>query len=136
MFVSHKLAEVTDAVPVLAADYQGWHFVEKQRVEPWFHLTMVRPLQNRAESEVVLIDSVATLKIFMESFSSAYQMASIQVVTSGWLNGSQDWKMEPLAELWESQDGTAVRYTTRELKHYYFPSIFACASDAFVKKLL
>ena len=136
MFVSHKLAEVTDGIPKLAADYQGWHFVERQRVEPWFHLTVVRPLLSGTDTEAILVDGVATLKTFMDSFSSTYQMASIQVVTPKWINGSQDWKMEPLAELWETEDGTAVRYTTREMKHYFFPSISACTSDSFIKKLL
>lgn len=136
MFVSHQMAEVAYSIPKLDPGYRGWHFVEKQRIEPWFHVSMARPTQSEASSEVVLIDNITTLKAFMESLGEAYKMTSVQVITPGWLNGSQDWKMEHLTELWESHDGMAVRYVTRDQKQYFFPSTSAYADDRLARKLI
>lgn len=121
MFVSHRLAEVKGAQAPVGEEYLGWHFVEKIRLEPWFHVTAVRPFQEDSGCEIILISTAEMLKIFLETFNETYKMTSVQVVTPGWLNGSKDWAMEPLAELSESDDGVSLRYTTRDGRQYFFP---------------
>lgn len=129
VFVPHRLAEIYDQSGLAGQDYKGWRFVEKIRVEPWFHVTAVRPFQTDAGTEVILIDGLETLKSFMRYFNEAYQLSSIQVVTPGWMNGSNTWKMEPLAELRESDDGITIQYTTRDSAEYFFPNAAACPPE-------
>jgi hypothetical protein len=44
--------------------------------------------------------------------------------------------MEPVLEVRESMDGTAIYYTMEDQKQYYFPSACTAPADAYSRKYM
>jgi len=90
-------------------------------MSPWFHTTIAKCEDGLEIHDVVFVDSLQTLTSILELAEIGVQVTSVQLVSPGWLNGAGDWRMERLLEVARSQDGTSLRYTLQDGRHYYFP---------------
>lgn len=121
MFITNRQAEVSGSQVMLAPDQQGWHFVQKHLMSPWFHTTIVRCEDGLEIHDVVFVDSIQTLTSLLDLAEKGVYVKSVQLVSPGWLNGFGDWRMETLLEVAQSQNGTSLRYTLQGDRNYYFP---------------
>lgn len=121
MFITTKQAEVKGSQAMLEPGHQGWHFVQKNLMSPWFHTTIVRCEGGLEFHDVVFVDSLQALTPLLEITEVGVQVTSVQLVSPGWLNGTNDWHMDTLLEIARSQDGTSLRYTLHDGRHFYFP---------------
>lgn len=121
MFITTRQAEVTGSLTILEPGHQGWHFVQQHLMTPWFHTTIARCEDGLEIHDVVFVDNVQTLTSLLELTEKGVQVKSVHLVSPGWLNGAGDWRMEKLLEVARSQDGTSLRYTLKDGRHYYFP---------------
>ncbi len=121
MFITHRKAEVRGSLALLEPDHQGWHFVQQHLMSPWFHTTISRYEEGLELQDVVFVDNLQGLISILELREIGQQVKSVQLVSPGWLNGAGDWRMEMLVEVSQSQDGTSLRYTLQDGRHYYFP---------------
>lgn len=112
MFVTHTSAK--SPIPSLFGDssYGHWHSVELALHSPWF-LASFRQRDSDADGEYELnrtvlltsLDSVAHL--VQEGNRGVISFDSLQIVTPGRLNGSNDWKMEHLLAVWLAHEPNA-----------------------------
>jgi len=121
VFITNKQAEVKGSQAMLEPGHQGWHFVQQHLMSPWFHTTIVRCEDGLEIHDVVFVDSLQALTSILELTEVGVQVRSVQLVSPGWLNGAGDWRMEILLEVARNQDGTSLRYTLQDGRHYYFP---------------
>lgn len=121
MFITNRQAEVIGSQTMLEPGHQGWHFVQKDLMSPWFHTTIVRHEDGLEIHDVVFVDGLPTLTAILELKEKGVQVKSVLLVSPGWLNGTGDWQMDLLLEVDQSQDGTSLRYTLQDGRHFYFP---------------
>lgn len=131
MFITNRQAEVNGSQAMLEPGHQGWHFVQQQLMSPWFHTTIARCEDGLEIHDVVFVDSLQTLTSILELSEIGVQVKSVQLVSPGWLNGAGDWRMDMLLEVARSQDGTSLRYTLQDGRHYYFPDAHPEASRTY-----
>lgn len=60
---------------------------------------------------------------------------SLQIVTPGWMNGSDGWSMEHLEAIHESEDGLYRCYTVQSGRRYCQPNSTDCLRCCFFKEL-
>ncbi|MBB6157645.1 hypothetical protein HDC30_004896 [Pseudomonas sp. JAI115] len=123
MFITHRQAEVNGSLAMLDPDHQGWHFVQKHLMSPWFHTTIARCEEGLEVYDVLFVGNLEALVSVLAPREKECQVKSVQLVSPGWLNGTGDWRMEMLAEVAQSQDGTSLQFTLRDGRHYFLPSV-------------
>jgi hypothetical protein len=121
MFITNQQAAVNGSQAMLEPGHQGWHFVQPHLMSPWFHVAIARREDGLEMLDAVFVDSLQALTSILDLPETGGQVKSVQLVSPGWLNGSDDWRMEMLLEVTRSQDGTSLRYTLHDGRHYYFP---------------
>ncbi|RAI71904.1 hypothetical protein DOZ80_08710 [Pseudomonas fluorescens] len=121
MFITNRQAEVTGSVSMLEPGHQGWHFVQKHQMTPWFHTTIARCEDGLEIHDVMFVDSVQTLTSILELAGIGVQVKAVHLVSPGWINGTDDWRMDMLLEVAKSQDGTSLRYTLKDGRRFYYP---------------
>lgn len=131
MFITNRQAEVKASRAMLEPGHQGWHFVQQQLMSPWFHTTIVRCEDGLEVHDVVFVDSLQALMSLLELTEAGVQVKSVRLVSPGWLNGAGDWRMEQLWEVAKNPDGTSLRYTLTDGRHYYFPEVQPDSSATF-----
>lgn len=131
MFITHRQAEVNGSLAMLEPDHQGWHFVQQHLMSPWFHTTIARCEEGLEICDVLFVDTLEALMSILELRENGCQVKAVQLVSPGWLNGSGDWRMEVLAEMAQSQDGTSLQFTLQDGRHYFFPETQPDASAAY-----
>ncbi|WLI13889.1 MULTISPECIES: hypothetical protein [Pseudomonas] len=131
MFITNRQAEVKGSQALLEPGHQGWHFVQQHLMSPWFHTTIVRCEDGLEIHDVVFVDSLQALTSILELTEAGVQVRSVQLVSPGWLNGTGDWRMDTLLEVAQSQDGTSLRYTLHDGRHFYFPEAQPDASEKY-----
>jgi len=121
VFITNRQAEVKGSQVMLEPGHQGWHFVQQDLISPWFHTTVVRCENSLEFHDVVFVDSLQALTPLLELTEAGVQVKSVRLVSPGWLNGTGDWHMDTLLEIARNQDGTSLRYTLHDGRHFYFP---------------
>ena len=135
MFITNRQAEVNGSQTMLEPGHQGWHFVQQHLMSSWFHTTRARYEDGLEIYDVVFVDSLQTLTSILDLTELGVRVKSVQLVSPGWLNGTGDWRMEKLLEVTQSQDGTSLRYTLQDGRHYYFPEAQPDAPKTYCVKL-
>lgn len=82
-------------------DAQFWAYVELNTSEPWFYVAVIQRHNNRSYRDFVFVSAIPLLRNLLSNSTSSAWIDKIYLVSPGFLNGTKDWKMEPLEELWE-----------------------------------
>lgn len=131
MFITNRQAEVKGSRVMLEPGHQGWHFVQKNLISPWFHTAIVRCEDGLEFQDVVFVDSLQSLTSLLELTEAGVHVRSVQLVSPGWLNGTGDWHMDTLLEIARSQDGNSLRYSLHDGRHFYYPETQPDASTKY-----
>lgn len=131
MFITDKQAEMKGSHAMLEPGHQGWHFVQQHLISPWFHTTIARWEDGQEFHDVVFVASLQALTSILELTEMGVQVRSVRLVSPGWLNGAGDWRMETLLEVARNEDGTSLRYTLQDGRHYYYPDAHPAAPTTY-----
>lgn len=102
MFSTHELAEIRYPSKLLEPGEKIWSYIQRRLHTPWFHVTYEFTYSEGAEyRRIVFITEVNHL---LEIKNWVVRIISIDLVSPGYLNNSDHWKMEPLKEIWQGID--------------------------------
>lgn len=94
-----------------------WLAAELAAQHPWFLVT-VHQLESAdddsiAISRTILISDVITLEQFVRANSgSLVSIGSVQLITPGHINGSDQWQMDKLRAVWTAEEPSTTGQTT------------------------
>jgi hypothetical protein len=122
MFLTYKVAEIPAGIHLGDENTQHWQYVEQTLRCPWFYVKLAR--QNGAEimTSMLLIPSTPAFEQLLREQGNAIWLDDVQLVTPGYMNGSDCWKMGRLLEISEVVDdrGDSCMYVYRlEGEHFY-----------------
>ena len=78
-----------------------WQYVELGNCWPWFYVVLVQEQSQNLHQSFVFAPSISSLVKLLPGSSQSYWIDKVYAATPGDLNGTMDWKMEPLAQLIE-----------------------------------
>lgn len=81
-----------------------WHVVTRYMESHYYHVTIELESEERCGRYVLMLDDERLLQRVLVTQSDEAYVKSIQLVTPGHINGTGDWKMEPLARAVTGQD--------------------------------
>jgi len=106
MFETNDSAEIQ--IPPVFGDTGDrlWTFVRWKLHTPWFHVVYQTLTPDAATgltfSDMMFLTWVKQLLLLRED--PAVHIEEVDLVSPGHMNGSNRWKLEPLAEIWEGID--------------------------------
>lgn len=125
MFETRPSSEIP--IPqTLGGDSKFWTHVQLHLHMPWFYLIV----GGGMSSEIILATRPEQWVGLSEALPGR-RIEKIHLVSPGWLNGSDGWKMEPLRQLWTATDqesDSAVTIYVVETGARYIDSL-SCASE-------
>lgn len=78
-----------------------WGYVTHDLFVPWFHVAVA----EAGDSRVVFASHLATwINLRRGVKTKELRLVDVRLVSPGWINGSADWKMELLTEVWEGRE--------------------------------
>jgi hypothetical protein len=132
MFITHKPAEIFLGAYLGDDSTQYWQYVEQTTHCPWFYVKVGRQQGSETLTSMVLIPSISALEQLLNEQGADIRLSDVQLVSPGYLNGSDGWKMERLLELRETVDDIragAVYVYSLEGGHIYTEDLGSCSSD-------
>lgn len=119
MFETVPSAEVTPPwlYEATGAPTKVWSYVAHGLVVPWFHVDVTDGVGGRIVFATYLDQWLPLLQPARETVVS-----SVRLVSPFWLNGTDDWMMEPLVEVWRGTEpvggGDAYVYVVKGARRY------------------
>ena len=107
MFETHESARVPFRLVMEPAGTQLWRFVQRRLHIPFLHVTFSRPEYDGCQS-IILLEEPSDLVEFSEI--DGISLGDVDLVTPGYVNGSDRWKMGALKEIWVSEREAAAEY--------------------------
>lgn len=133
MFVSDSKAEIKGLAAILEPGQRAWHLVLKPQLSPWFHVTSVTYVDGFDTRDVLFIDSLQALIVWMETGEEGMGLDILQLVSPAWMNGSQSWEMDVLAEVAQDPLEGGVRFTLKDGRMLYYPDPQPSRGNSFPK---
>jgi len=104
--------ETQDAAEVLFPDafsdqgVRAWWYIQQRLHTHWFHVTYQERYEE--DGEEMLLNRLILFSIHehLIQFSNLpeHKIEHVYIITPKYLNGSTNWKMEPLKEIWEAEE--------------------------------
>jgi hypothetical protein len=112
MFITTKNFRSDKFNSLIKPDEQQWRAVELALNKPWFLATICENLSTDEEEAMlcrrtVLFTNVADVEQLAQQRDGLLQVEDVYIVTPERLNGSEKWKMEPLASVWVAEETQA-----------------------------
>ncbi|WEK28483.1 MAG: hypothetical protein P0Y58_16375 [Candidatus Pseudomonas phytovorans] len=104
MFITHKQAELALGELLGDGSTQCWQYVEQTTHCPWFYVKVAFQQDNEAFTSMLMLPSISSLEQVISEQTAGLRLLDVQLVSPGYLNGSDGWMMEKLLELRETVD--------------------------------
>ncbi|MNF98321.1 hypothetical protein D3C84_811770 [compost metagenome] len=111
MFVTYKQAEIPIGFYLGDENTQHWQYVEQTLHCPWFYVGLARRSGEEIMNSMLLIPSTQAFEQLLEQQGKDIWLKDVQLVTPGYMNGSDFWKMELLLEICEVIDDRDNSYS-------------------------
>jgi len=101
MFETYEAARLP-ALPSFERDTTRWAFIAQSANREWFYVTHQYFQGGDPEyvcNQQFMIPDVIGLMSLVKSNTDVAFVSAVQLVSPGWLNGSEEWRMEPLVRL-------------------------------------
>lgn len=85
-------------------DFLSRPFVKQTVMIPWFYLEAHTRDDQEFVREMLMVSSLDALKDIIELQNESFHIQSIQYVTPGYMNGTDQWKMEQVLEASEARN--------------------------------
>jgi len=103
-----------------------WNFATLSVNRPWFFVSYSLRLPEQSLDESALLSLLKDLISLLKDDDRNIAVRAVLVVTPGEVNGSGNWKMEPLKAVWQGRDlntdSPVVMYQLVDGRKYYFTS--------------
>ncbi|WP_415760654.1 hypothetical protein [Pseudomonas sp. LT1P18] len=112
MFETYEAARLP-ALPSFERDTTRWAFIAQSANREWFYVTHQYFQDGDPEyvcSQQFMIPDVIGLMSLVKSNTDVAFVSAVQLVSPGWLNGSEEWRMEPLIRLIALPDEESSRF--------------------------
>ncbi|MGO2449346.1 hypothetical protein [Pseudomonas taetrolens] len=98
------------AQPMGADGIQFWSLVEHEVCWPWFYLQIVQEDGDKAFRSMLMLASTTELAAIASARTESAWLEKVYIATPGDVNGTKDWKLEPLqnVEVVRDQSDTIV----------------------------
>ncbi|CAI8882291.1 Imm63 domain-containing protein [Pseudomonas sp. IT-P294] len=127
MFETYEAARIP-ASPFIQRDTSRWAFVMLSANDRWFYVTL-NCVQNGETDEICqqqyLIPSMLCLLGLIRSDTADTYVASIQLVSPSWMNGSDEWRMQPIQQIMCLPSHASERYCYQLKNGDLYPAAFA-----------
>ena len=104
MFVTYKQAEIPLRINFGDENTQHWQYVEQTLQCPWFYVKLARQSGEEVMISMLLIPSTPAFEQLLGEQGNGLWLKGVQLVTPGYMNGSDCWEMERLLEISEVVD--------------------------------
>ena len=98
MFRTYRHAEIPIATR-LEPSLQLWRYVEQILHLPWFYVTLARRQDDVTVRDMLMIADVSTLESLHLARAPDKTLETILLVSPAYMNGGDNWLMEPLLEI-------------------------------------
>lgn len=98
MFITHSSAQVPIPVGLRPEGECVWNYVSVRMHKPWLHV-VYEPVAAKDEHPWRGILFLFSPEQLLELASQPVRIIEINVVSPGYLNGTERWQMEPLSEI-------------------------------------
>lgn len=119
-------------LPSFGQNTARWAFVAQSANREWFYVTH-QYFQDGDPDHVCaqqfLIPDVIGLMTLVQSDSDSAFVSAVQLVSPGWLNGTDEWRMEPLKRLLASAGEDGSKYVYEVVSGSVYPVSPASASQ-------
>lgn len=115
MFETIDSAEILYPAAATASGVRVWAYTGHGVQLPWFHVSLL--IKDNRFGQVIFASSLSQV---MQLKSSCGDEGSLEVmlVTPPYLNGTAQWKMEELREVWRTSDPPNTIYVVQGSRHY------------------
>lgn len=109
MFITQKSSKSPFSELLGGASHEHWNEVELALQSTWF-VVALRQVESNSGGAIeiartLLLSSVREVeKIAEQTVDGPTRLVSIHVVTPGFVNGSDEWKMNQLRAIWSAED--------------------------------
>ena len=103
MFRTHD-ADMLGLPGMFGAGQYQWHQVSKVLRNHWYHVTVQANHEGRSTEVVLMIDSEPRLQQILIAQGDEMIITDVQVITPAHMNGTKDWRMEPLKKVMLGED--------------------------------
>lgn len=114
MFATYKQAEIPLGTYFGDENTQHWQYVEQTLHCPWFYVKLARQNGEEVMISMLLIPSTPAFEQLLGEQGNDIWLKDVQLVTPGYMNGSDCWEMERLLEISEvvedREDSCSYRY--------------------------
>ncbi|MEB2651466.1 hypothetical protein SOP89_08775 [Pseudomonas siliginis] len=114
MFETYEAARLP-ALPSFERDTTRWAFIAQAANREWFYVTHQYFQDGDPEcvcsQQFMIPDAIGLMSLIQSSTDCAF-VSEVQLVSPGWLNASEGWRMEPLNRLIyvPSEEGRSYAY--------------------------
>ncbi|WP_306283494.1 MULTISPECIES: hypothetical protein [unclassified Pseudomonas] len=81
-----------------------WHQVSRLLRTHWYHVTVQAKHQGRITEAALMVDSEPRLQQMLIAQDAETFITDVQVVTPGYMNGTEGWRMETLTKVTLGED--------------------------------
>lgn len=89
-----------------------WSAVTLPLNRPWFFVPYTSLTEDGPHTSSIMVDSTSQITELTCLIGDQFRLDDVLLVSPGWVNHTDGWKMEPLEAVWEGQDpirGTKVQ---------------------------
>lgn len=138
MFETHDIAEVPIHSLIADDGARLWQYVALRIHIPWFHVVYT---ETEAEtSGMIFLSNTEQLLDLQQQIG--IKIKQVDLVSPGYINGSTNWKMEPLKEIWEglelglSNEQKLLLYVLNNGNRYVNSAVGSTESDLTNRQLV
>lgn len=110
MFITHQSSKSQFSEMLGGAALALWNEVELSLQAPWFlvNVRQTEPMASKAfeTTRTLLLPNLQALEqvALQQTTEGQTKLVSIHIVTPGYLNGSDEWRMDQLRAVWSAED--------------------------------
>ncbi|WP_149086613.1 hypothetical protein [Pseudomonas prosekii] len=137
MFETYEAARLP-ALPSFEQNTTRWAFIAQSANKEWFYVTHQYFQDGDRESvcnQQFMIPDVIGLMSLVRSDTADAFVRSVQLVSPGWMNGTEEWRMEFLLGLIALRGDESGRYAYEVAGGGIYPTQYANAAQSSGKKI-
>lgn len=100
LFETHESAEIKHLSAMVGTGRHVWGWVTQTIARPWFHAMAELRDGESSIKQTVFLATVGQVMLLQDMA----EITHLDLVSPGYLNGSDRWEMRPLAEILEGQE--------------------------------
>ncbi|MCE4072264.1 MULTISPECIES: hypothetical protein [Pseudomonas] len=98
MFTTCQSSEIAMGFSDADQAFRTWSYVELDAIYPWYLIQAGFKFRGARHVKVGMLGCIADLRNFVNKSGQGYWIESVSIITPGYINGTDLWKMENLEQ--------------------------------------